>query len=98
MSLEQISESAEGDDTEPADPRGEFEDELLSKIKMEAFLQHLPERDRQIFELKMQGLTDQAIAEKVGFQNHSAVVKRRKQIARRFLEYEKEETLKETNP
>ena len=65
---------------------------------MEAFLQHLPERDRQIFELKMQGLTDQAIAEKVGFQNHSAVVKRRKQIARRFLEYEKEETLKETNP
>ncbi len=36
--------------------------------------------------------------EKVGFQNHSAVVKRRKQIARRFLEYEKEETLKETNP
>ena len=54
---------------------------------MEAFLQRLPERDRQIFELKMQGLTDQAIAEKVGFRNHSAVVKRRKQIARQFLEY-----------
>lgn len=97
LSLEQISEGDEGDDTEPADPKGEFEDELLSKIRMEAFLQHLPERDRQIFELKMQGLTDQTIAEKVGFRNHSAVVKRRKQIAKQFLEYTDEENLKETN-
>ena len=98
LSLEQISESDEGDENEPADPKGEFEDELLSKIRMEAFLQRLPERDRQIFELKMQGLTDQAIAEKVGFRNHSAVVKRRKQIARQFLEYTDEENLKGTNP
>lgn len=64
LSLEQISESDEEDDNKPADPKGEFEDELLSRIKMEAFLQRLPERDRQIFELKMQGLTDQAIAER----------------------------------
>ena len=45
------------------------------------------ERDREILNLKMQGMTDQKIAEKVGFKNHSAVVKRRKQIAEHFQNY-----------
>ena len=50
-------------------------------------METLSERDREILNLKMQGMTDQKIAEKVGFKNHSAVVKRRKQIAEHFQKY-----------
>ncbi len=97
LSLEQLSENDAGDDAALADPQGEFENELLSKMNMESFIQRLPERDQQIFKLKMEGLSDQVIAEKVGFQSHSAVVKRRKQIAKQFLEYTGKENLEATN-
>ena len=50
-------------------------------------MESLSERDREFLYLKMQGMTDQKIAEKVGFKNHSAVVKRRKQIAEHFQKY-----------
>ena len=87
VSLEQMREAEDKGAFEVAEPRGSFENGLLSEMKIAEFAKTLSPRDRQILELKMQGLTDQEIAEKVGFQNHSAVVKRKQQIARRFQEY-----------
>ena len=99
VSLEQMQErTGETDDAfEVVDPRAEFDNDLISELNLERFAQTLPERDRKILELKMQGLTDQEIAEKVGFTSHSAVVKRKQQIAKRFQEYADDEYEKHLN-
>lgn len=87
VSMEQMQEECEDGTKDIADPNGEFEHEVLNELRLKSFMETLPERDREILKLKMQGMTDQKIAEKVGFKNHSAVVKRRKQIAEHFQKY-----------
>lgn len=87
VSMEQIQEDCEDGTKDIADPNREFEHEVLNELRLKSFMETLSERDREILKLKMQGMTDQEIAEKVGFKNHSAVVKRRKQIAEHFQKY-----------
>ena len=87
VSIEQMQEDCEDWTKDIADPNGEFEHEVLNALRLKSFMETLSERDREILNLKMQGMTDQKIAEKVGFKNHSAVVKRRKQIAEHFQKY-----------
>ena len=87
VSMEQMQEDCEDGTKDIADPNGEFEHEVLNELRLKSFMETLSERDREILNLKMQGMTDQKIAEKVGFKNHSAVVKRRKQIAEHFQKY-----------
>ena len=87
VSMEQMQEECEDGTKDIADPDSEFEHEVLNELRLKSFMETLPDRDREILNLKMQGMTDQKIAEKVGFKNHSAVVKRRKQIAEHFQKY-----------
>lgn len=87
VSMEQIQEECEDGTKDIADPNGEFEHEVLNELRLKSFMETLPDRDREILKLKMQGMTDQKIAEQVEFKNHSAVVKRRKQIAEHFQKY-----------
>ena len=87
VSMEQMQEDCEDGTKDIADPNGEFEHEVLNELRLKSFMETLSERDREILKLKMQGMTDQKIAEKVGFKNHSVVVKRRKQIAEHFQKY-----------
>ena len=87
VSMEQMQEDCEDGTKDIADPDSEFEHEVLNELRLKSFMETLSERDREILNLKMQGMTDQKIAEKVGFKNHSAVVKRRKQIAEHFQKY-----------
>ena len=87
VSMEQMQEECEDGAKDIADPNGEFEHEVLNELRLKSFMETLSELDREILNLKMQGMTDQKIAEKVGFKNHSAVVKRRKQIAEHFQKY-----------
>ena len=88
VSMEQIQEDCEDGMKDIADPDSEFEHEVLNELRLKSFMETLSERDREILNLKMQGMTDQKIAEKVGFKkNHSAVAKRRKQIAEHFQKY-----------
>ena len=87
VSMEQIQEDCEDGTKDIADPDSEFEHEVLNELRLKSFMETLSERDREILNLKMQGMTDQKIAEKVGFKNHSAVVKWRKQIAEHFQKY-----------
>lgn len=87
VSIEQMQEDCEDWTKDIADPNGEFEHEVLNELRLKSFMETLSELDREILNLKMQGMTDQKIAEKVGFKNHSAVVKRRKQIAEHFQKY-----------
>lgn len=87
VSMEQMQEDCEDGTKDIADPNREFEHEVLNELRLKSFMETLSERDREILNLKMQGMTDQKIAEKVGFKSHSAVVKRRKQIAEHFQKY-----------
>ena len=85
-------------ETEPAAlGRESFEDEIISKLRIEDFIKTLSPRDQQILNLKMQQYTDQEIAAEVGYSTHSAVVKRIQHIAKCYDQYvqtEYEEYLK----
>ena len=77
--------------------RESFEDEIISKLRIEGFIKTLSPRDQQILNLKMQQYTDQEIAAEVGYSTHSAVVKRIQYIAKCYDQYvqaEYEEYLK----
>lgn len=52
------------------------EQEIMAKLKSEAFMESLSQRDKEILLLKMAGKTQADIAKNLGYQNHSAVSKR----------------------
>ena len=82
MSLEQLMEpESEYGPLKDIDVAFEdFVEDLVNRVWSDTFLAALPDRDREILKLKLEGYTDQEIAEKVSFKTHSAVVKRLKKI------------------
>ena len=91
LSLEEIKEngtSISGDALyEIADPSAEFETKVLDKMQMEDFKKRLSDIDLKILELRAQGLTQQEIANEVGFKVPSAVSKRIEKLASRFEDF-----------
>lgn len=71
----------DGDIMEVADPRADFENKVLSEGKVEAFKCRLTEKDCEILRLRMEGRTEQEIADTVGFKTASAVHKRIAKLA-----------------
>ena len=67
--------------------RESFEDEIISKLRIEDFIKTLSPMEQQILNLKMQRYTDQEIAAEVGYSTHSAVVKRIQHIAKCYDQY-----------
>ena len=59
---------------------------VLEPMAVSEFLASLGETDRQILTMRMEGITLEKIAEKLGFKTHSAVHKRIRKIG---LAYEK---------
>ena len=49
---------------------------MLSELQIAEFAARLSGRDKKILKMKMEGHTAQEIAEAVGYQTHSAVLKR----------------------
>ena len=77
ISLDEMMENEDGDIFEVADPRGEFEQKVISEMRITAFAERsISEKDREILKLRMDGLTEQEIADKVGCKTASAVHKR----------------------
>lgn len=65
-----------------AGSRGEFEQSVLSRIQINAFAEDcISERDREILRLRMEGYTEQEIADRAGGQTASAIHKRISRIA-----------------
>jgi FixJ family two-component response regulator len=54
-------------------------------VQVEQFTATLTDKDKQILEMRMEGATLEEIAKKLGYQNHSGVLKRIRRIG---LEYE----------
>ncbi len=88
ISLDEMMENEDGDIFEVADPRGEFEQKVISEMQIAAFAeQSITEKDREILKPRMGGLTEQEIADKVGYKTASAVHKRIARIAGTYEDY-----------
>ena len=88
ISLDEMMESEDGDIFEVADPRSEFEQTVISEMQITAFAeQNITDKDRKILKLRMDGHTEQEIADKVGYKTASAVHKRITKIASAYEDF-----------
>lgn len=66
------------------DPRAEFETAVLSRAKVEQFKDGLSDTDRQIMQLRMDGFSQQEIADKLDFKTASVVSKHLAKLAAQY--------------
>ena len=71
------------------EPQKSVENEAISNILVEQFIDTLDEIDRKIFIQKHLGYTQSEIAKELGFSNNGAVSKRLADMEKRFLEMTK---------
>lgn len=83
---ENYAESHNGQEWEEYDDKQDFEENVLSEILVEQFKATLSEKDMAILQMRMEGKTLEEIAKKLGYKNHSGVLKRIRKIG---LAYEK---------
>ena len=88
ISLEQCFEEDEDRILEVEDVRANFEEEVIADDYVERFKARLSEKDIKILELRMLGYTYSEVAKKVGYKNHSGVIKRIKFLVSEFEKYE----------
>ena len=85
ISLDEMMESENGDIFEV---RSEFEQMVISEMQIAAFAeQNITDKDREILKLRMDGHTEQEIADKVGYKTASAVHKRIAKIASAYEDF-----------
>ena len=72
---------------EPVDPAVQMEEDTVSQVQVDDFLDTLLEKDRKILELRMDDVTYEEIAELLGFKTHSAVIKRIKRIGKAYQQF-----------
>ena len=88
VSLEEMMESGNGDILDIPDPRSEFEQSIVSEMQISAFAErNITEKDREILKLRLEGFTEQEIADKVGYKTASAVHKRIAKIANAYEDF-----------
>lgn len=69
------------------DPSQNVEEYVIAKDFVERFLKTLPLKDRQIVELRQDGFTYEEIADKLGYKNHSGVIKRVEAVKKKLQKY-----------
>jgi hypothetical protein len=90
LSLEKIKKEDEEGDYEPEDISAAYEDKVISEDYCQRFKERLSEKDMKILELRVDGFTYEEIAERLGYKNHSGVLKRMRAIKKEFLKYEQQ--------
>ena len=81
ISLDEMMENEDGGIFEVADPRGEFEQKVISEMQIAAFAeQSITEKDREILKLRMDGLTEQEIADKTAEERYEERLKQAKPV------------------
>ncbi|CAK7012709.1 MAG: hypothetical protein DELT_03222 [Desulfovibrio sp.] len=68
-----------------------FEDRIAGEDYIQRFKALLPQKDVKILELRMAGFTYGEIADRLGYKNHSGVIKRMQAIKKKFIQYENEQ-------
>ena len=69
------------------DPRVDVDEEVVANVDADRFLAGLSEKDRRILLLRLSGHTLEEIAEKLGYKNHSGVLKRIRKIGNAYEKY-----------
>ena len=69
------------------DARLHLEDYVCARVDAERFLASLPETDRRIVQMRLEGYTYVEIAAALGFANHSSVIKRMEGIKKKYRKY-----------
>lgn len=64
---------------------------VIAKDFVERFLATLSEKDRQIVQLRQAGYSYAEVADRLGYKNHSGVIKRIEAVKKRFKEYKSKE-------
>ena len=91
ISLEEFQEAYAdthgGQEYEEPDPSQNVEETAVAQALVDQFKATLSEKDIQILELRMSGDTLEEIAEKLGYKNHSGVLKRIRKIGQAYEVY-----------
>ena len=69
------------------DTTEDMEGAVITQVDSERFLAQLSEKDRQILQLRLEGRTLEEIAERLGYHNHSGVLKRIRRIGESYQRY-----------
>ena len=65
------------------------EEQVISEVMVKQFTESLSEKDRKILEMRLEGYTQEEIAEELGYKNHSGVQKRITKIGLAYQEFTK---------
>jgi len=91
VSLDACIEDEQNGIHEIEDKSGNVEEHVVAEDFCQRFKARLSEKDMKILELRVEGFTYEEIAKKLGYQNHSGVIKRIRSIANEFIKYEAEQ-------
>ncbi len=67
-----------------ADPKINVEKQVAAKVDRDAFWNSISEEDKNILRLRMSGMSQKEIAEKLGYKSHSTITKRIKMLKEKF--------------
>lgn len=84
---EDYKESHDGQEWDVPDETTDVELYTTAKIQVDQFMATLSEKDKQILQLRMEGRTLEEIAGKIGYQNHSGVLKRIRKIGQLYEKF-----------
>ena len=90
VSLEACMEDEESGIHSLPDPAGDFTGQVEGEDFCQRFKATLSEKDVAIMELRVERYGYKEIADKLGYKNHSGVIKRMEAIKKRFIQYENE--------
>ena len=90
VSLEACMEDEDSGIHSLPDPAGDFTGQVEGEDFCQRFKATLSEKDMAILELRVEGYGYKEIADKLGYKNHSGVIKRMEAVKKRFIQYENE--------
>ena len=82
-----ISESDEFVFYDIHDKTQDFEDDICDEVYIKQFKSRLTQKDMDILTMRIEGAPYEEIADKMGYKNHSGVIKRVKRIAEAYLDF-----------
>lgn len=84
---EDYAEMHDGMEWDVPDESLDLELEAVDQVQVDTFLKTLTEKDKQILEMRMDGFTLEEIADKLGYANHSGVLKRIRKVGQAYEKF-----------
>ena len=87
--IAKYAEYNDGQELTFEDLKQNTDEQVISEVMIKQFMEGLSEKDKKILEMRLEGYTQEEIAEKLGYKNHSGVQKRRTKIGLAYQEFTK---------